>query len=278
MENMDEIIINFCPTGMVPTKTHNPSIPLQPNEIVEQTVEAYELGITIVHLHARDPSGNPSYQKNIYEKIFNGIKQYCPELVICASCSGRIHPEFEYRSEVIESQPDMCSLTLGSLNFKNVASINSPEMINQLVAKMIEYGVKPELECFDLGMIHYGLQLPKLQSTNEPNYWNIIFGNISGIQLNLASLSAAIGIIPDKDYVALGGIGSQQFGANGLAVTLGLGVRVGLEDNNWMNREKKVMATNISLLNRCHQLIKAHEKKFMTPKTFGSKGFYNKNR
>ena len=112
-----KIIINFCPTGMVPLKNHTPHVPISPMEIIEQTHEAYEIGITIAHLHAREEDGTPTYKKSIYQEIFEGVRKYCPDLIICGSSSGRNFPEFEKRSEVIELRPDMCSLTLSSLNF-----------------------------------------------------------------------------------------------------------------------------------------------------------------
>jgi len=100
-----------------------PYVPISPREIIEQTHEAYELGITIVHLHARDEDESPTWKKNIYRDIFEGVRKHCPDLVICASTSGRLFSEFEKRSEVIELYPDMCSLTLSSLNFSKQAGI-----------------------------------------------------------------------------------------------------------------------------------------------------------
>ncbi len=151
--------INFCPTGMLHTTANTPHVPVSTAEIIEQTQDAYEQGISIVHLHARDHEQKPSWQPEIYRDIVEGVRKYCPGLVICLSTSGRDFPEFEKRSAAIELKPDMCSLTLSSLNFYRNASVNSPDMINQLLGKMIEYGVHPEFECFDLVMVHYGKYL-----------------------------------------------------------------------------------------------------------------------
>lgn len=109
-----KIVVNFCPTGMVPQKQDTPHVPISPQEIIEQTHEAYEIGVTIAHLHAREEDGIPSYKKSIYQEIFEGVRRHCPDLIICGSSSGRNFPEFEKRSEVIELKPDMCSLTLSS--------------------------------------------------------------------------------------------------------------------------------------------------------------------
>lgn len=274
---MNKIIINFCPTGMVPTKKMTPYIPISVSEIIEQTQEAYEYGITIVHLHARDEQENPTYKKTYYEKIVSGIRRHCPDLLICLTCSGRNHPEFEKRSEVIELQPDMCSLTLSSLNFAKQASINSPDMIKRLANKMKEYGVHPELECFDLGMINYGKYLIHKQIIEGPIYWNLIFGNIAGMQSNILQIATAVTDIPSGHYIGLGGLGNQQLPVNALAVAMGYGVRIGLEDNLWWDSQKKKLCTNIDLLKRVHQLIDINQKRFLSAAELGELGFYNKN-
>jgi len=131
---------------MIPRKSHTPFVPVSIKEIVEQTHEAYEAEITIAHIHARQRDGTPTWKQAVYRDIFEGIRKYCPDLVICGSTSGRTFTEFEKRSEVIKLKPDMCSLTLSSLNFYSQASVNEPEMIQKLALKMKEYGVKPELE------------------------------------------------------------------------------------------------------------------------------------
>ena len=206
-----KIIVNFTPTGMVPTKAMTPHVPVTPDEIIEQVHEAYDLGITLVHIHARDEREAPTWDPKIYQRIFEGLRKHCPDLVLGASTSGRNFPEFEKRSAVIELRPDLCSLTLSSLNFVTQASPNSPEMIRGLAQKMKEHGVKPELECFDLGMINYGLYLIRKGLAEPPFYWNLFFGNISGMQSNLAQMGVALGEIRGPEhYVALGGIGRSQ--------------------------------------------------------------------
>lgn len=272
---MKKIIINFCPTGMIPTKEMTPFVPIAPNEIIEQTHEAYELGITIVHLHARETDGVPSYKKSLYREIFEGVRKHCPDLVICGSTSGRNFPEFEKRSEVIELMPDMCSLTLSSLNFMKQASVNEPEMIVKLAEKMNDYGVIPELECFDLGMVNYGLYLIKKGVLKGPYYWNLLFGNIAGIQPRLSHIEAVLNEIPKGQLLSLAGLGSSQLSVNSLAVSQGLGVRVGLEDNIWFDVKKTRKATNLDLVKRVHKLIEINEKEFCRSQELFELGFRN---
>ncbi|WP_167616502.1 3-keto-5-aminohexanoate cleavage protein [Maribellus sediminis] len=275
---MKKIIVNFCPTGMVPNKRETPHVPISVAEIVEQVHEAYELGITITHLHARDDNAIPTYRKSVYRNIFESVRKHCPDLVICGSTSGRNFPEFEKRSEVIELKPDMCSLTLSSLNFPKQSSLNAPDIIQALVVKMNEYGVKPELECFDLGMINYGKYLIKKQLIEGRSYWNLIFGNIAGMQAVESHFKLALADIPQDDYVGFGGIGGYQLPTFEWAILNDVGVRGGLEDNIWWNKEKNELATNIQLIKHIHTLIKGEGKEFMTAKEFGDEGFYNTKR
>lgn len=263
---------------MVPKKEMIPHVPIHPNEIIEQTQEACELGITIVHLHARDEDESPTWKKNIYRDIIEGIKKHCPDLVICASTSGRLFPEFERRSEVIELHPDMCSLTLSSLNFSKQASLNDPEMIKKLAMKMKDYGVRPELECFDLGMINYGLYLINKKIIDGPFYWNLLFGNIAGFQASFSQMGVAINEIPKDHCVALAGLGRNQLSVCGAAISQGLGVRIGIEDNIWFDNERTELATNKRLLSRVHELINIYGYDYMASKEFGNSGFYNNKR
>ncbi|WP_296380323.1 3-keto-5-aminohexanoate cleavage protein [Winogradskyella sp.] len=276
MDLLNKIIINFCPTGMIPTKAHTPFVPISPSEIIEQTHQAYEVGITIAHLHAREDNGVPTHRSSVYTKIFEGVRKYCPDLIICGSTSGRNVSEFEKRSEIIELMPDMCSLTLSSLNFIKNASVNNPDMIIKLAEKMKAYGVIPELECFGLGMINYGKYLIEKNIIEGPYYWNLLFGNISGMQADLTTISTALQQIPKNSKVVFAGLGVNQLKVNSLAISQSYGVRVGLEDNIWYDTKKTQKATNIQLLKRIHQLIEINEKEFKTPLSLRNEGFGNK--
>lgn len=260
---------------MIPTKDINQSIPITPEEIIEQTHQAYEIGITIVHLHARLNNEQPTYERAVYQKIIEGVRKHCKDLIICVSTSGRTCPDFDKRSEVLELYPDMASLTLSSLNFSQSASLNQPDVILALIDKMLKFGVTPELECFDLGMVNYGNYLLKKKSMAQPCYWNLIFGNIFGAQPTFSQLGAMLSEIPDNHYISMGGIGSYQLQTNALAIAYGLGVRVGLEDNIWFDSARTKQATNISLLKRVHQLMEIHQRELMPGQELG---FYNKYR
>lgn len=268
--------INFCPTGMVPTKKLNSNVPVSVSEIIEETHQAYEIGITIAHLHARNEDETPTYKKSVYQHIFEGVRKHCPDLIICGSTSGRDTNEFDKRSEVIELKPDMCSLTLSSLNFINQASINAPDMIRALLEKMNKFNVIPELECFDLGMINYGNYLISKGLINGPRYWNLLFGNIFGMQSNLSSISTAISQInlDDHSYISLGGLGDAQLLTLQIGILTGHGVRVGLEDNLWFDKKRTIQASNNTLLQRTHEIMRINETELFSSKEFKENVFH----
>lgn len=270
-----DLIVNFVPTGMVPTKEMTEHVPLSVEEITEQVLQAYEIGITMVHLHARDESGKPTYKKEIYGLIMEQLRRYAPDLVICLSLSGRNFNTFEKRSEAIELCPDLGSLTLSSLNFVQQASVNDPEMIQALADRMDAYGVRPELEVFDLGMINYARYMIQRGVLKAPFYFNLLFGNIAGLQADLLHIGTAVRDLPAGAYWSLAGLGRDQLKTNAIAIAAGGGVRVGIEDNLYFDSGRKRLATNRELLLRVHDLAAVFERGCMPSHVLGAAGFYN---
>lgn len=272
----ENLIIDFTPTGMIPTKSLTPYVPITNSEIVEDVHSAWELGITKVHLHARDSdTENPSYKKDIYARIIESIRKFAPELVICVSLSGRTFHKFEERSEALELEgnlkPDMGSLTLSSLNFNKIASINTPDMIQDLAAKMKNLGIVPELEAFDAGMINFAKYLIKKGLLIPPYYFNLLFGNIACAQADILYAGLMIRDLPENSFWSLAGIGDHQLMMNSVSIAIGGGVRVGLEDNIWYDPSRTKLAKNIDLLKRIHILAEANERKIMHPNEFRRK-------
>jgi 3-keto-5-aminohexanoate cleavage enzyme len=269
-----KIVINFTPTGMVPMKRDTPHVPLSCDEIVEDVHKAVQLGITIVHLHVRDEFGVPGYRKEYYQDIIQQIRQFAPELVICVSTSGRLFNEFEKRSDVLDLsdalKPDMATLTLSSLNFLQGESVNSPKMIQDLVSKMNLKGILPELEVFDVGMINYANYLIKKGLLTAPHYFNLIMGNIASSQAKLGHLNTMIEELPALSYFSIGGLGNHQLSMNGMAIAMGYGIRIGLEDNIFYDDQRVQLASNHTLLERAHRIIAAHDKTHLSSSEFRS--------
>ncbi len=268
--DIQDLIINFTPTGMIPTRKMTPHIPISTAEVVEDVHRAVELGITMVHIHARDQgSGKPTCKGEVYGKIIEGIRSFAPELVICVSLSGREINELERREEPLELdgdlKPDMGSLTLSSLNFNQQASINTPDTIKALASRMMSRGILPELEAFDSGMINYAKYLIRKGLLEPPHYFNLIVGNIACAQPDLLHVGVMINDLPAQSLWSLGAVGDAQFRMNALAVISGGGVRVGLEDSIWFDSKRTRKATNTDLLRRIHQLAAAFGREVMAP-------------
>ena len=266
---MDDLIINFAPTGMIPTKEMTPFVPVSESEIIEDVFEAWKLGITMVHIHGRDSeTGEPTTDIEVYGRIIEGVREFAPELIVCVSLSGRNFKEFEKRAAPLELdgklKPDMGSLTLSSLNFNKRASINEPKMIKDLALKMKEKGIVPELEAFDIGMINYAKYLIKKEIIAPPFYFNLIFGNIACSQADLLHAGVMLKDLPENSIWSFGGVGDYQLIMNNIAIVFNGGVRVGLEDQIYFDTKRTKLAKNIDLVKRIHSIAEAHEREVMT--------------
>ena len=265
-----ELIVNFTPTGMIPTKEMTSHVPVSVEEIVEEVHHAFDLGITMVHLHARDPeTGKPTYRADVYGPIIEGVRSFSTDLVLCVSLSGRNFKEFEKRAEPLQLdgdlKPDMGSLTLASLNFVQHASLNDPKMVVSLAEEMKRRGIVPELEAFDLGMVNFAKYLERKELIEPPHYCNLLLGNIASAQPDPLHLGLMIRDLPANTLWGVAGIGAAQLQMNAVAIALGGGVRVGLEDNIWYDAGRSRLATNMDLLRRVHSLANMHERPVMQP-------------
>jgi 3-keto-5-aminohexanoate cleavage enzyme len=265
----EPLIVNFAPTGMVPTKALTPHVPVTTEEILEDVARARELGASMVHVHARDENGLPTHRQEHFAPIIEGIREIDRELVVCATCSGRFVKDLDSRAEVLDltgsAKPDMGSLTLGSNNFVSSASVNSPEVIKGLAARMRERGIMPELEVFDTGMLGFGRYLADRGLLESPCYVNILLGNLGTADCSPASLGAFQSQLPGDWTWAVAGLGRYQLPANTLGIASGGGVRVGLEDNIWWDHERTRLATNVELIERVVRLAEVAERPLATP-------------
>jgi 3-keto-5-aminohexanoate cleavage enzyme len=265
-----ELIVNFCPTGMIPTKAMTPHVPVSPAEVVEQACQALDRGIAIVHLHARDEDGEPTYKARIYEEMILGIRAHHPDAIMCVSCSGRNFPEFERRSEVLEltgaARPDLASLTLTSLDFPTGTSRNDPEMVIALGEKMVANGIKPELECFDYGMINAANMLISRGMLGEPPwYFNLLLGSRYSVPATARHLAGMLEDLPPQSVWSAAGIGLFQLPMNALAIAMGGHCRVGLEDNIYHGFDRSELATNQGLVERVADLTESFGRPFADP-------------
>ena len=268
MSIFDKLIINAAITGMVPMKSDTPHVPITVDEIVADIKRARDAGASIVHLHARQEDGSADYRAEVYSQILAGARAVAPDVILCVSTSGRVFKTFEQRSEVLNCrnpQPEMASLTLGSMNFPKVASVNDPDMIRSLAQRMTERGIVPEMECFDLGMVEYANYLVERRVLVAPFYCNLLLGSLGTLSATPANLARMVGALPNGTTWAAAGIGRFQFPMNALAIAMGGHVRVGLEDNIWYDDERTRLATNAELITRLVRIAQACGREIATP-------------
>ncbi|MVV52326.1 3-keto-5-aminohexanoate cleavage protein [Pseudomonas sp. PB120] len=262
---MDGFILNLAPTGMLPTRAMTQHVPLTVEEIVADARRCIDLGANMLHLHARDDSGHPTYRKEVYARLIGSIRETHPDVVICVSLSGRDFSEFEQRADPLgltgDLKPDMGSLTLASMNFSRTASLNSPEMIQRLAERMAEAGIRPELEVFDAGMLNYAHYLLDRGLIRPPLYFNFLLGNIAGAQARPAALGLLINELPANSLWCGGGIGACQLAMNTQGLLYGNGARVGLEDYLWLDGNREQLASNAQLVQRVIDLAGFFDKR-----------------
>jgi 3-keto-5-aminohexanoate cleavage enzyme len=257
---------------MVPTRADSPHVPLSPAEIADDVLSCYEVGMTSVHLHARDKQGVPTWEPDYYADIIGRIRPFAPDLVVCVTTSGRLESDVSKRSAVLDLdgdlKPDMASLTLSSMNFSKEASVNSPETVQTLAQLMLDRGITPELEIFDTGMLNYAHYLIGKGLLRPPYVVNFLLGGVATAQATPLDLGSLHARLPQSAMWLVAGIGTAQLDANLLGLVSGGGVRVGLEDNLHLDRKRTVLATNRQLVERIHRLASELGRPILTGSKF----------
>ena len=240
---MRKVIITAAVVGSRPTKEMNPAIPYTPREIADSAVESYRAGASIVHIHVRDPeTGASAFNLEYFKEVKERIREQCPVL-INLSTSGQFDKVMmtgeeiiDYRLQPVTLKPDLCSLDLGSLNFLDRVFANSPEFGRKAAEKMREYGVKPEIEVFDVGHVYQALDFMKEGLFDDPPYLQFCMGIKWGLQATPEDLMFAVNKIPGNVAWSALGVGKGQLPLITTAILLGGNVRVGFEDNIYLRK------------------------------------------
>ena len=263
------LIINAALTGMVGTRARVPHLPVTAEQIADDAEACAQAGATVLHLHARDDDERPVWRREAYAELIVEVRRRCPGVVVCATTSGRETPAVDQRADVLlldgEARPDMASLTLGSLNFRSGPSVTSIATAEDLAARMLERGIRPELELFDLGMAHLAQRLLDRGLLAPPLSANLLLGFPNGAPADARSLVALVGALPRGTTWAAAGLGAFQQPANALAVAMGGHVRTGLEDNPHLDHVTAEPARNLELVERAAQLAAAAGRPVASP-------------
>jgi HAMP domain-containing protein len=179
-------IITVAITGSLPTKRDNPAVPISISEQIESTQAAFEAGATLAHCHVRNDDGTPTSDPERFGRLLEGLRRHCPGMIVQLSTGGRSGAGRE-RGGIIPFKPDMCSLSTGSCNFPTRVYENSPDLVDWLASEMLTYGVKPEIEAFDLSMIFKAVEMAKAGQIKGPLHVQFVMGARNAMPVDRAS-------------------------------------------------------------------------------------------
>ena len=252
-------IISVAITGSLPRKSDNPAVPITIAEQVESTQQAFEAGATLAHVHVRNDDQTPSSDPEKFGRLLEGLRQHCPGLIVQFSTGGRSGADKE-RGGMLPLKPDMASLATGSCNFPTRVYDNSPQLVDWLASEMLEYGVKPEIEAFDLSMIFKAVEMGRTGKIKGPLHVQFVMGVKNAMPVDRPSFEFYIATLkrlaPDATWTGAG-IGKDQLLLNQWSIELGGNCRTGLEDN--VRLDKNTLAkSNAELVQRVANLCGEH--------------------
>lgn len=259
-------IICVAITGSLPRKDHNPAVPITVSEQIESTQEAFEAGATICHAHVRNDDQTPSSDPEKFARLKEGLETHCPGMIVQFSTGGRSGAGLE-RGGMLPLRPDMASLSVGSNNFPTRVYENPPDLIDWLAGEMRSYGVKPEIEAFDLSHI---LQAAAMNGDGRiPG--NIYIQFVMGVKNAMPAdkdvfdfyVRTVKRLMPSAEWCAAG-IGASQLTLNEWSIAAGGHARTGLEDNIRLD-QSTLAPSNAALVRRTAEICAAHDRPVATP-------------
>ncbi|MGQ9595091.1 MAG: 3-keto-5-aminohexanoate cleavage protein [Anaerolineae bacterium] len=255
---MDKVIITAALTGSRTTKAHNPAVPYTPEEIAEDAVACWRAGAAVVHIHVRDPqTGAPSMDPALFREVVERIRARC-DLILNLTTSG-LHLEgpdaLERRLAPVTLRPELCSLDIGSVNFQDRVFLNPPQWGETAARRMRDSGVKPEMEVFDVGHVAQALDLIARGLVAEPPYFQLCMGARWGIPGAPENLLFLRGQLPAGAQWSVLGVGRAQWPMVALGLLLGGHVRVGFEDNVYLE-QGVLAASNAQMVEKAVRLAR----------------------
>jgi 3-keto-5-aminohexanoate cleavage enzyme len=258
-------IICVAITGSLPTKADNPAVPISISEQIESAHEAFEAGATIAHCHVRDDEGKPTADPERFACLKEGLEAHCPGMIVQLSTGGRSGAGTA-RGGMLPLRPDMASLSVGSNNFPTRVYENPPDLVDWLAAEMLRYGVKPEIEAFDLSHIVQATAMQRDGRLQGPLYVQFVMGVKNAMPADEPILDFYIQTLkrlsPDAHWCAAG-IGQAQLLVNEWAIRKGGHTRTGLEDNVRLDRNH-LAPSNAALVKRAVALCETYERPVAT--------------
>ncbi len=279
-----DVIITCAVTGSGDTVGRHPAIPVTPAQIAESAIEAAKAGAAVVHCHVRDVNtGKPSRDPALFREVVERIRDSVVDVIInlTAGMGGDWQPDetnpalpgagtdmvgpAERLAHVVALRPEICSLDCGTLNFGNgnTIYISTPAYLRTMAETIRAHGVKPELEVFDLGHLRFAKQLIAEGLIEAPPLFQLCLGIPWGAPADTATMKAMADALPEGAIWAGFGISRDEMPMAAQAMLLGGNVRVGLEDNLYL--DKGVYATNASLVDRAARIAGLLGARILTP-------------
>ena len=265
--------ITCAVTGNLTKPEQTPHLPITTQHITDECLAAADEGAAAVHIHVRDPrTGRPSMSVDLYREVVERLRTKNPQLIINLTTGpgGRyvpseadpkvyapgttLLPPLERVKHVVELKPDVCSLDLNTMNSGPDVVINTPRNVRRMAKVMREAGVKPELEIFDSGDINLALDLIADGTLDGPAMWTFVLGVKYGFAPTPETLLYARNMLPRGAFWSAFGIGRMEFPIVAQSWLLGGHVRVGMEDNIYL--EKGVLAeSNAQLVAKARDIL-----------------------
>ena len=257
---MKPIVIAVAITGSVPRKRDNPAVPITPSEQIESARQAYEVGATLAHIHVRNDDETPSSDPERFAAVKAGIAEQCPGMIIQFSTGGRGRNPGQ-RSSALHLRPDMASLSTGSVNFPSIIYENHTSLVEEMAGKMKEFGIRPEIEIFDLSHLHGARRLADKGLMDEQPHIQFVMGVQNALpaeeRLLDILLKEAKHLFPTCTWTAAG-IGRHQAQVMDWALVRGAdAVRTGLEDNIRVTKDR-LAVSNAELVEHAVLAVERH--------------------
>lgn len=259
-------IICVAITGSLPRKEHNPAVPITVSEQVESTQEAFEAGATICHAHVRNDDQTTSSDPEKFARLKEGLEKHCPGMIIQFSTGGRSGAG-KTRGGMLPLKPDMASLSVGSNNFPTRVYENPPDLVDWLAGEMRTYGVKPEIEAFDLSHILQAAAMNKDGRIPGNIYIQFVMGVKNAMPADKDVFDFYVKtverLMPEAEWCAAG-IGAKQLTLNEWSIAAGGHARTGLEDNIRLDKDN-LAPSNAALVKRTAEICAANDRPVATP-------------
>ena len=246
-QNMSQkkLILSAALTGAATNRSHCPYIPFTPKELGEEAQRSVDAGASIVHIHAREDDGTPSWRTEVFEQIHEEVRKRCPNVIINYSTGAFMLSVEERIKHLPATKPDMAAFNMGSMNYALFSKKanqfllsgvfeNSFESMITVVKTMNENGITPEMECFDTGHIRNAEPLRKMGLIPDNACYSLVMGVMGGIPATTPNLLHQISQVPEGSFWQVIAISRKQWQMAAVACTMGGNFRVGLEDNFYL--------------------------------------------